>query len=628
MRSVALWFWKMAPANPMAVRIVAGGGRRPRHLAVRLAYLGLLILMLVLAFLFQGVSGGGSLDELSRAGASVLTVIAYAQVVLICVVAPVFMAGAIASEQSGKTYSILLATPMSGLQIVLGSLLGRLAFVYALLLSGLPLFAVLLLLGGAPASSAGASFAVAATTATFVGALAVAMSVLRAAGRKAVFGFVLVMVGYLAVVFAIDEFLVRPSARGTAWEGHTTWLTPLHPLLAVRSSLASTGYAPPPAELLAGLSGLVRWYLGRPVLAHVTLGWIASGVIVLASGVAVRWVEQATLGRARGRGLRGRLNLPAQAVSIGAKNPVAWREVRARGAGWPAWLLRYGVPVLAVLGAGALLLSYHFDPYWSRTAVTLSAEEPHQPFLRGLATLLTAEVVLVALLAAYLAAGSVSKEREDGTLDLLLTTPITPRQYVWGKLRGMLASLFAMLAAPVLTLAMLAVYTAVGAAQGWPQASYRVVSSQLGVVTQAPLIAFEAPVVAALSLAPFIALCVAVGMYWSVRSKGVFTALAGTLTVLGLIVGTIGLIGWGTRSLDVIGPGVNAASPLTQMLLATRPSELFEPFAGDEGQRRFARFTAGLGASIGALGFGLAVWSLLAGLVSGFDHTVRRLSGR
>ncbi|MEM6751107.1 MAG: ABC transporter permease subunit, partial [Planctomycetota bacterium] len=457
--------------------------------------------------------------------------------------------------------------------------------------------------------------------------LAVALSVLRAAGRRAVFGFVLTMVGYLAAVFALDEFMLRPSAQGTAWEGHSTWLTPLHPLLAVRSSLSTVGYTPPPAELIAGLPAIARWYVGSPVWSHVAIGWLVSGVIVLASGIGVRWLEQASLGKTRGR---SRLRLRRAGGAVGGKNPVAWREVRAQGGGWLAWLLRYGAPVLAVIAAVVLLLRYHHDPYWSRTGVVVGQALPHEGFLRGLAALLTAEVVLVGLLATYLAAGSVSKEREDGTLDLLLTTPMTPKQYVWGKLRGMLASVFAMLAAPVLTLTIVAGYAMVGGARGWEQASYQINVAQLGIAIEAPLVTPETPVLAAVMLTAFTALCVAVGMYWSVRSKGVFAALSGALVALGLIVGALALVGWGARNADVLGPGVNGASPLTHMLQATAvpDADHFAPFAGDEGQRRFARFSVGLGAAVGALGYGLAVWSLVAGIVSNFDHTVRRLSGR
>ena len=188
MQAVYLWLWRLIPGNPQVVRIVQGGSRRTQHALVRMGYLGALIALVTIGMLSAGGLGGSvDLNDLAKAGSQVFRVISYGQVILVCLLAPVFMAGAIASEQSGKTYNILLTTPLSNLQIVLGSLLGRLFFILTLLLSGLPLFAVMLVFGGVPVGSIFVAFAVAGLTALFVGAVAVVLSVMRAGGRKAVF---------------------------------------------------------------------------------------------------------------------------------------------------------------------------------------------------------------------------------------------------------------------------------------------------------------------------------------------------------------------------------------------------------------------------------------------------------
>jgi len=133
----------------MVVRIVEGGSRRTQHMLVRMTYLGLLVGLVILGLLTRGgLAENPTLGELAIAGSQIFRLIAYGQVRGVWLLAPLFMAGAIASEQSGKTYNILLTTPLSNLQIVLGSLAGRLFFVLGLLLSGLPLFAVVLVFGG------------------------------------------------------------------------------------------------------------------------------------------------------------------------------------------------------------------------------------------------------------------------------------------------------------------------------------------------------------------------------------------------------------------------------------------------------------------------------------------------
>src|SRR5262249_1807160 len=44
------------------------------------------------------------------------------------------------------------------------------------------------------------------------------------------------------------------------------------------------------------------------------------------------------------------------------------------------------------------------------------------------------ECSIILLVVTNAAASAVTREKEDGTLDLLLSTPITSRYYIWGKL--------------------------------------------------------------------------------------------------------------------------------------------------------------------------------------------------
>src|SRR5262245_52416581 len=131
------WFLRLGPTNPITVRLVQNGSRRLRHLYIRSGYLAVLILLLLWSLLTAAGGGAISFRALAQVGADSFMYVAYLQVGLICVLAPVFMAGAIAQEANPKTWDILLSTPMGPLQIVLGNLLGRLFFILALLVSSL-----------------------------------------------------------------------------------------------------------------------------------------------------------------------------------------------------------------------------------------------------------------------------------------------------------------------------------------------------------------------------------------------------------------------------------------------------------------------------------------------------------
>src|ERR1044071_6509394 len=147
------WLLRLLPTNPICMRLVQGGSRRMRHLYIRMGYLAAMIAVLLLVLMSEVGSGSLSLRNLANGGATMFQWVSYLQVGLICILTPVFMAGAIAQEANPQTWDILLTTPLNSLQIVLGNLFGRLFFVLALLFSSLPLFAVTQYFGGVTGAS-------------------------------------------------------------------------------------------------------------------------------------------------------------------------------------------------------------------------------------------------------------------------------------------------------------------------------------------------------------------------------------------------------------------------------------------------------------------------------------------
>src|SRR5262245_7597448 len=143
MLGIADYFWRLIPANPILLRVVETGGKRRRDLFIRCGYLGLLIGAVIFFLLSSsGSFGGMSLSELAKVAGSLFMKVSYLQLGLVAFLAPIFTAGAITQEKDSQTYDILLATPLTNGQIVLGSLLSRLFFVITLLMSGIPIFAI------------------------------------------------------------------------------------------------------------------------------------------------------------------------------------------------------------------------------------------------------------------------------------------------------------------------------------------------------------------------------------------------------------------------------------------------------------------------------------------------------
>ena len=632
MQTLARWLWYLMPANPIVVRIVQGSSRRMRDLWVRMGYLGALILLVLIGLLsVEGLGTTATLTDLAKAGTKVFAIVAYGQVILVCLIAPLFMAGAIHQERQGETFDILLTTPLSNLQIVLGTLLSRLFFILVLLLSGLPLFAVLLIFGGVPVASIFVAFAVAALTAVFVGSIAVTLSVLRTGGRKAVYVFVIAIAAYLVGTYAIDQ-MIRLGASSAATVGavrQTTWVTPLHPLLVLEASFNNANYRPPSAEDVADRAGLIAFYLSRPLAAFTAMTLISSCLMLLFCATQVRRLGQGLPMIPLPAKLRTFLRLnPAGERTRPARNvwnsPIAWREANARGNGFTGILARAGFIVLGIAAAIVLVVLYHNQQLPRVTGIGGPAQDQGPAFRLGLLALLMLELAVIVIVALYMSAGCVSKEREDGTLDLLLTTPVTPQQYVWGKLRGLISFLAALIAVPVATMAIACVYAML--AGDAAMVTYYVGTSRF----DGPLVYPEMMLIVPLVFVPFVALCVTVGMTWSIKSKGVLGAVLPAVSIIGALAMVLGFCGMNAvQNVPAIGAVINAFSPVTQLVAIVNPMETVANFAdGGSGNSTVSgRISLFFGALVAAAGYGVIVYIYLTATVKTFDQTVRKLSG-
>src|SRR5205823_11174124 len=192
MLGVGDYFWRLVPANPILLRVVSTAGKRRRDLIIRAAYLGLLVMVVIFSILTSGGEVSAmDLAALAKTSSALFQSMSYLQLGLVALLAPVFTAGAITQEKDSQTYDILLSTPLTNGQIVLGSLLSRLFFVLALLISGVPIFSITQIFGGVAISSIALSFLIAAATACVTGALAMAIATFKVGTRRTIFSFYL-----------------------------------------------------------------------------------------------------------------------------------------------------------------------------------------------------------------------------------------------------------------------------------------------------------------------------------------------------------------------------------------------------------------------------------------------------
>src|SRR5688572_8952097 len=365
MLGIGEYFWRLIPANPILLRVVEAGGRRRRDLFIRCGYLGLLIFLVIFSLVSSG-TGGASLSDLAKESAGIFQRMSYLQLGLVALLAPIFTAGAITQEKDSQTYDILLATPLSNGQIVLGSLLSRLFFVVALLISGIPIFSITQIFGGVAISSIVKSFGIAAATAFVTGALAMAIAVFKVGTRRTIFSFYLFIVIFLVGGFLLDRldffhFAVQLDAN-TVERSKTSWLTGIHPFLALRTLFNEQTYIPPQlGELPPDLRGWPwGWYLSRPDTFFVAFMFLLSAVLTLPSIVLLRRMAQSTTS-IKTWVLQ---QLRIKSVDLTRKprnvwhNPIAWREAKTKASAAKASLLRYGFIAAGMVGAIVLVFLF------------------------------------------------------------------------------------------------------------------------------------------------------------------------------------------------------------------------------------------------------------------------------
>lgn len=609
------WLLRLGPTNPIAVRLVQNGSRRTKHMLIRAGYLAALIIVLLWLILTEAGSGQLDYRRLAAVGASSFTIVAYLQIALICILAPVFMAGAIAQEASPRTWEVLLTTPLGPLEIVLGNLLGRLFFILALLFASLPLFALTQYFGGVPGRSIFGSYLIASTAALLVGSIAIALAVSRVVGKRSVFFFYVAVVSYLAVTIAIDAY-VRSSGLNPNGAGVSA-MTAINPFLALRAMLSPSSYPVAPLGTFAGVS---RWLYERPVATWAIGSTVLSLVLLLGSTFTVRAGGLQTLGA-------GSSGVPflRRVFRLGAKgadhrpprtpwsNPIAWREAAARNASLPKSIARWSFIALGGLFGAFLLYLFHSG----RMNIT--------SFRLALVTTVSAELAVITLLAITMSATAVTREREDGTLDLLLTTPLTPALYLSGKMRGLIAYLLPLLAVPLGTVALTGLYVLLGGLGREGGVTLQAVA--VTATVEVPLMLPEAALLLPVVVIPFIAFCVIVGLHWSLKSKGTLGSVVVSVAIVGLASGFVGLCGWNAASeMAVIGPVLGGLSPASLLFAMSEPATAMAETIRSVSLMQ-ARIAVAIGAMVGAGIYIGIVYATHAAMVKNFDMTVRKLAG-
>ena len=126
-----------------------------KKLFLRFAYVLLLTAFIAFAWIFTARIGGSTslvyqISRMPETGKYVTTTIIWFQFIIIQLIAIVMLSTAISDEIYNRTLGLLMTTPISSLQIVIGKLFSKLLQLVLLLAISLPLLAIIRVMGGVP----------------------------------------------------------------------------------------------------------------------------------------------------------------------------------------------------------------------------------------------------------------------------------------------------------------------------------------------------------------------------------------------------------------------------------------------------------------------------------------------
>jgi ABC-type transport system involved in multi-copper enzyme maturation permease subunit len=377
-----------------------------------------------------GWNRSATLGDTARFGAvffSILTL--FVQLPLLLFFSALSAASAVAREKDRRTFILLLMTDLRNYEIVLGKLMGSLLQIALLVASVIPLMMMLVWLGGISPEQVAQSILIMFAAAAGAGSLGTLMALWREKTFPALALTVLTLVLYLSAVRAVG---LLPFFQAGAQENASqlsqlpNWLDPFLAMQSVLDPISAAGQNIPPA---------IGFGLVMLAITVVLNSW---GIIRLRkwnpSGEPIMQRETPDAAAEEEKDRAAAHAAPGVAREVW-ENPIVWREIRTRAYGTRPFLVKAAYfLVLALIG------------YFALAPVFGGANRTAYMAANGIVPI----GILSLLLVSAQAVTAITSERDIGALDLLLVTDITPREFIFGKLWGILYNTKEFLIPPIL----------------------------------------------------------------------------------------------------------------------------------------------------------------------------------
>lgn len=412
--------------GPLVVREVLTLPRHPRHFGIRAGYVaGLCVLIYTGAQTTIGLTPLRSISDIAGFGAHIFSILCVVQLALVIGAALLFAAGNVAQEKDRRTLILLLMTDLSAAELVVGKSLASVLPVFTLIAASVPVLCFLRILGGITLSQI----------------LWVELICLAACLVSAAWG---TMVAYwrektfqiLAITFLGAGLFIGLAETIAAAAGPHTWIG------------AAAGYCDP----FRALSNVLHPLAANPQIQTPTVQAWGAATTLLVIAIAL-WGYSCYKVRvwnpSRAMYLQAEESAPAAesdtaAVAVPQRAPreiwtvpILWREVCTQAYGRKVGLIKVAYFLFAM-----------FCVLW------LARGSVDSPLVFGTISGIGLVFSLLSLVSLILvnaqAVTSLTSERDGQTLELLLVTEVSAKEFVFGKLGGILFNTKEVIAIPLL----------------------------------------------------------------------------------------------------------------------------------------------------------------------------------
>lgn len=381
------------------------------------------------------------------------------QLLMMLFFAPIAAATSVAHEKDRRTFILMLMTDMADWEIILGKLGSSLLLITVLLAAGLPVLAISLLLGGISPSQLLQIELVTLATGIVGGSVGLIVANWRDRTFQSLALTVLAVVLGLAAIEVVG--LVVPVQINN--QPVSAYLDPFRVTSMIMESTSSALLLPVTISFIvfalalalilnvSSIFMLRRWNPGRNEPREQREAPKAEELIEvdetvmdaaeynsrlsdrLAQGLTTSAQADDSTGLAVPRRTHRRVTGSQREYRHAWNNPILWREFATRAYGNKPLMIK-----IAYVVAVTMFASYIFTG--------ANAQGDAWRVTRAMVPL----GILSLLLINAQGVTSLTSERDIGALDLLLVTELTPKQFIYGKLYGVLYNTKEMILAPII----------------------------------------------------------------------------------------------------------------------------------------------------------------------------------